>query len=107
MASKKRISTQLPFLLLLARAHPRQRSAILETSNSEQIKALSEIARNLLNGNLPITNLQKKKLQKYEKQLILLSDKKTGINKLKLMWIKNSKFLIPLFLANTLPQLTE
>ena len=107
MAFKKRLNEHIPFLQLLSRTHMKQKSAVLETATSEQIKILSEIVLNLLNGNIPITNSQKKKLKTFEKQFISLSDKKITASNLKRMWIKYSNTLLNVLLTNTLPHLIE
>ena len=101
-----RARQHLPFLQLLKQTHLKQRKELLNTASSEQIKFLSEIVLNLLQGNIPITKRQKKILVPYEKIFIELSDRKNSIKKLRKLWICASKNIIPILLKEVLQLLT-
>ena len=50
---------------------------LIKKSTANEINSLSELAFNILNGNLPFTKHRKKKLKIFLHDLRLLGDKKT------------------------------
>lgn len=70
------LSDQRTFLELLVKASLKQQKALLQTLSDLQLKALSEFVHNLLKGNVPLSNEQKKTLKKYRSMLYILGDKK-------------------------------
>ena len=80
MAMKREWSKHLPYLQLLSETHRSQRQALVQTASTEQIRILSEIVLNLLEGNIPITPTQKKNLHTLESKLLTLIEKK-GVSK--------------------------
>lgn len=102
---KHKWEEHLPYLQLLLKAHTKQRKSLIEIANRDQIRILSEIVYNLLDGNIPITKLQKEKLRPYERKFLMLINETKGLKDLRHMWIKNSKKLITVLLTNTLQYL--
>ena len=65
-------------------------------ANSNEIKSISEIAKNLLAGNIPITVRQKNRLRPFKKNIKFLALKKNSISKKRRMLQKGGSFFIPL-----------
>lgn len=57
------------FLKLFATSNPKLRKVLIQSASKEQIKLLIEIILNLLNGNVPLTQHELKKLSKYKSRL--------------------------------------
>ena len=55
-----------------------QRKALLENINNEQLKSLTEVVHNLLQGNIPTTEAQKRKLRKHKAFLRILGNVKVS-----------------------------
>jgi hypothetical protein len=68
----------LPLLQYLAKGKPRIVKAIIKEADPEVTKAICECAHNVLKGNVPLDPAQFKKLKRYRKQLLLLTDKKVS-----------------------------
>jgi hypothetical protein len=49
-------------------------SRLLKSAKAEDLLVICELAKNILEGNVPISDNQKEKLKKYENKLILLSE---------------------------------
>ena len=60
-----RLKRNFPLLKLLKAAKPKQRKAILESSSLDLVDCLSEIAENILKGNIKLTERDKKRLKRY------------------------------------------
>ena len=54
------------FIRLLYECPPRQRKSLIQYITDDQLRALSQIALNVLQGNVPITDSYKKKLKRYK-----------------------------------------
>lgn len=65
----KNILRHKEILSVLKSANPKLRSAIIANADCDLIKTLIEIIVNLLDGNLPLSNKQKKKLGVYKRKL--------------------------------------
>ena len=100
---RKLFEDNVPFLKVLLKGRPKQRTALLETATDENIRFLSEIVYNLLEGFIPITNFEKTKLRKFEKKFLTLVDKKANKTRLRQLWIKNSKELLTVLLTYIIP----
>ena len=55
-----------------------QRKAILDNLSNDQLKSLTELVHNLLQGNIPITEVQKRKLRKHKAFLKILGNPKVS-----------------------------
>ena len=81
------------FLKLLHKAGPELRKSILRTRcTSDFVKCISECCRNVLKGNVPLTNTQSTTLRRKKKILRALALKKTS-QKNKKRLIQNGGFL--------------
>ena len=72
---KRNIST----LRALTKFKPRLRQSVVENADDDLIKALSEIALNVLNGNLQLSAGEKERLRKYQKELRKLTEPRRSI----------------------------
>ena len=62
--------------LLMTTASSAQRKALLDTVTNDQLKALTEVTHNLLQGHIPITEGQKRNLRKHKTFLRILGNPK-------------------------------
>ena len=67
---------------------------LIQKSTANEINSLSELAFNILNGNLPCTKHRKKSLKKKLHDLRLLGDKKTVNKSKKKVLMKGGGFLL-------------
>lgn len=89
----QRIKKNKTYLQLLIGTHKAQQKALLSTISLEQLKAISEIALNILHGTLPLTASLKKVLTRHRNIIRLLGGKKTSQKKKKNCLLKNIKAL--------------
>ena len=68
----KRFAQELRFL---AKSQPKERTIFLRDADDELITCLCECAKNILNGNVPISNSRKRKLARYKTHLRSIADK--------------------------------
>ena len=91
----KKLKKHQAFLQLLSeKISVQQRRAILQTTTPEQIKVLSEIAANVINGSLILPNASIRKLVRYKHLVQLLSD--TSLSRKKEALKKQSLGLVTL-----------
>ena len=91
----KKLKKHQAFLQLLSgKISVQQRRAILQTTTPEQIKVLSEIAPNVINGSLILPNASIRKLVRYKPLVQLLSDRKTSLSRKKEALKKQSLGLV-------------
>ena len=64
--------------LLMTTSSSAQRRALLDTITNEQLKSLTELTHNLLQGNIPITETQKRNLRKHKMFLRILGNPKVS-----------------------------
>lgn len=83
-------------LRALFHAKPGQRKHILAQSPDSLVKALCEIALNLVKGNIPLTTCQLKKLKKQKNIFRLLADKKKSLKKKRAALRQKGGFIFPL-----------
>lgn len=62
----KHLNQQKHLLEVLRTANPKLRKVILQNADNKCIHAIAEIIINLMQGNVPISKNQKKKLKKYK-----------------------------------------
>ncbi len=79
----RRMKVHAPYLQVLAKGNATQRQGILNGASRELIFCLCECALNVLNGNVPLSSSQKKKLSKHKLRLRQLVKKNTSISKKK------------------------
>jgi hypothetical protein len=66
--------------LLMTSTSSAQRKALLDTITREQLKALTEVTHNLLQGNIPIAEAHKRRLRKHKSFLRILGDIKVPVS---------------------------
>lgn len=72
---------QIWYLHLLMTSTSSQKKALLDTITNEQLKALTEVTHNLLQGRIPITESQKRNLRKHKTFLRILGNSKIPYSK--------------------------
>jgi hypothetical protein len=73
-------------------------SRLIKSASGQELLILFELAKNILQGNIPISGIQKDKLQKYETKLIFLSEPNKKVkDKIKVL-LSNRSFLEQLLL---------
>lgn len=100
-----RIHPHLPFLKRCQHARCKKKfKSLIKSAGSSDILTLSECAKNLLLGNIPMTEKQKVKLKKHKKKIKMLALKKNSISKKRRMLQRGGGAFIPLLatLAGTL-----
>lgn len=65
--------------LLMNTSSTAQRKALLDTITNEQLKALTEVIHNVLQGNIPLTQVHKNKLRHHKAFLRILGDPKISL----------------------------
>ncbi len=94
----ERIKRNLPYLRLLCK-RPVNKDVRKHLLQSEElIKILSEISLNILNGNIRITEREKKRLRRYKTLMRLLARKSVSLNKKRSTLVnqKGGGFFLPL-----------
>ena len=66
--------------LLMTTSSPSQRRGLLDTITNEQLKSLTEVTHNLLQGNIPTTETQKRNLRKHKTFLRILGNPKVSFS---------------------------
>lgn len=74
-----RLKKHFAKLTLLKEASTKQRKHILKNCNKNLLCCLCECAKNVLKGNVPMTNPQKSKLGRFKRRLRNLASKQTRI----------------------------
>ena len=89
----QRIRKNITFLQLLLSTHRPQKKALLNTISTDQVKAIGEIALNILHGVIPLTAKQKKLLSRYKDTIRVIGHKKKSQRRKKTVLVKNIKAL--------------
>lgn len=105
MASR-RIARQTPFLRLLYSCPPSQRKSLIQYVTNEQLAALSQIALNILRGNIPITRAYKKKLKQYKEVIRSLASRRVSRTRKKQALLKFHS-VIPLLIKPAIQLLDD
>ena len=100
------------YLTLLSKTgSKKKRNVLLDLADKEQIGSICEIILNLLTGNLPVGEKEKRKLNKHKSTLRELSKKKLSLKKRKQILKQKGGFLsvlLPLAvsaLTSVIPQI--
>lgn len=99
----KNLYDQLYKLQILAKAPSKKRKKMLSTSDSKLLKAITEIAFNMLRGIIKLSPIQYKKLKRYKNNLRMMAQKNIPLKKKKLIVQKGG--LLPLLLGPALAAL--
>jgi hypothetical protein len=83
-------------LQALRTAKPKLRKAKIANCEGDLVKAISECAINVLAGNIPLKQCQKRALKKYKCRLRKVADRHESIKKKQRYIVQNGGFLLPL-----------
>lgn len=96
MASVKK---HLPLLELIQSAKPKLRKSILATCDIDFVRTLLECIFNTLNGNINISDSDKKKLKQFKTILRKVLHSKGGLKKKREVIVQNGGAFLPHLLA--------
>lgn len=92
----------LHFFRALEKSAPKERKRLLQSNaiNDDILKQIGEIIYNVLDGNAPLTPIQKNRLQKYKQSLRAYNDALTSRKRRKILYNDSSflPFLLKAFL---------
>ena len=88
-----KLKSHLPFLCACFKGHGKQRRDMITAANRGQIKSISEIALNLLKGNIIIPRSSFVSLKPQKDKLLYLTRKKPGLKQKKEMLSQKESFL--------------
>lgn len=77
----------------------KERNAILKVCSNDAIKCIAECVLNILNGNIPITNNEKKKLLKYKTKMRNIANRKVSLQRTRSLIQQGDGFFLPLILS--------
>lgn len=108
----KRLKRNSLWLKYLSRSKPSMRRAMIKAADKDMVDTLCECCLNVLNGNIPLTPSQKKKLSKYKLTLRgLVRSKKTSYKRKKKALLTQKGGFLGALLATlagaVLPQIIE
>lgn len=98
------IARHSAFLKILYDCKPRQRKALIEYISTGQLHALSQVALNILKGNVKLSPSDINKLRRYKNIILLLSTRGESIQKKKEALLKHTS-VIRLLLKHIIPLL--
>jgi len=101
----KRLRENLQFVKKCASTKCKKKfRGLIKKAKPEEIRTLSETAKNLLLGNVPIAPRQKTRSKRYKQNIKYLALKKNSVSRKKRMLQRGGGFFIPLLasLASTL-----
>jgi len=87
------LTQNLPLVKFLVTATPKQVTAVLKTLTPNQIKVLSEISNNTINGRVDLDAKEKAKLRRYKTFLTHLASRKTSLRSKKSLLVRGVKAL--------------
>lgn len=93
------LEDQRHFLHLLRVARKNQRKALLKTIDKSQLKALCEIAHNVIKGTIVLTPEEKLRLKRYKKTIDVLG-KKSSTRKQRLRVLQRGTVAVVRLLEN-------
>ena len=88
-----KLKSHLPFLCACFKGHGKQRRDMITAANREQIESISEIALNLLKGNILIPKSSFERLKPYKDKLLYLTRKKPSLKQKKEVLNQKGGFL--------------
>ena len=98
------IRRQRHFIGLLSKSSPKQRKQLLKTISREQLKALSEIAHNVIKAILILSIREKEKLRKRKRLIHLLGNKTIGFKRKRNFICQHQRGIL-VFIETVLPHL--
>ena len=88
-----RLKKNLPLLKWLSEAKPKASKAVLKAVDKDVMNTISECCVNVLRGNVPLSQQQKRKLFKHRQALRLLAGRKKVSDKRKRALVQGGGFL--------------
>ena len=88
-----KLKSHLPFLCACFKGHGKQRRDMITAANRGQIESISEIALNLLKGNILIPKSSFERLKPYKDKLLYLTRKKPSLKQKKEVLNQKGGFL--------------
>lgn len=101
------VKESYPYLIVLCDSANNIPLRKLILQNKKVIDALSEVALNLVKGNIPLSNPDKRKLKKYKKELIQLIQKQNRRTKYNILTGQRGSGLLSGLLSVALPVLSS
>ena len=83
LSGPTRVAKNKHFLDALQQVEEKHRKKLIKGATTEQINTISEVALNILQGNVPLKSHHKKKLNKHKKSLRALASKGVSVQKRK------------------------
>ena len=83
LSGPTRVAKNKHFLDALQQVEEKHRKKLIKGATTEQINTISEVALNILQGNVPLKGHHKKKLNKHKKSLRALASKGVSVTKRK------------------------
>lgn len=105
-----RVKRNLSMLRWLSKANPKARKVVLRSADRDLVDCLCECALNILNGNVPLTQAQKRRLSKYKLVLRRMASGKRSSLKAKRRLIQTGGFIagiLPVVLKALTPLLLK
>lgn len=93
------VRKHLPLLQTIQKAKPKLRKEILKNADTSLIKTIIECVHNVLVGNVPLENKNKKKLLRYKNILRSLVKSKSGIKHKKKIIVQSGGAFLPALLV--------
>ena len=78
---------------------PNQFKLVLKSLSTDQVNAISEIAANVLYGNIPISDYYKKTLKKFKSKIEAIGNSKNKLSTRKNLIVKEPKLVKLILLA--------
>lgn len=92
----------------LIHATPKERKTLLKVCDISRIHAICECVHNLLRGNVPISDISKRKLSKHKSTLRLIVKRGEGWDKKRKFLVQQGGgFIIPLLLSTVLQAVAQ
>lgn len=100
------VRKQRHFVLLFTQTTTKQRKVLLDTITVDQLKAISQIAHNIIKTVLVLTLTEKETLKKRKRLIHLLGNKRAGFKRKKKALVGNQRSVLAL-LKVALPHLQQ
>lgn len=102
----KTVKKHAQILCLLSKLSPKVINSIIQNSDNGLIKTISSCSSDILNGYLPLTNIQKKRLSRYRYTLRRLVEHNTSLKDKKALLMKGGSML-PMLISTIAPFLIK
>lgn len=102
----RRISQQSAYLKLLYDCKPKLRKTLIQHAERAQMEALSQIAVNILRGNVSLSEVHKKKLKRYKETIRSLASRRVSLAR-KRQFLLKYHALVQLLIKPVIPLLDE